>query len=137
MSKILILDDSIDLLETLQFILEKRKYLVKTLNIADHICEEIYSFDPDLLIMSVLLTDADGRNICKELKNNVETKHLFILLFSASHQLLVNYKNDGADDYLEKPFDLDIFETKVKSLLELALIRTRHTRISSMPLHVQ
>ena len=125
MSRILILDNSTDLLEVLEYFLIKKKYVVKTLNKADQLYEQISLFDPDVLIISVMLSGADGREICNALRKNIQTKHLCILLFSASNELLINYKTVGADDYLEKPFDLDMLEKKIESLLAWGPIRKK------------
>jgi DNA-binding response OmpR family regulator len=123
MNKILIVDNYADLLDCLKFFLEHKNYAVKTLDTADNIYAEVHDFDPDLLIMSLVLSRMDGREICKKLRENIATKYLCVLVFSASPELFGDYKSYGADDFLEKPFDLDTFEKKVKSLVDLALMR--------------
>ena len=123
--KILIVDNAADLLEPLKIFLEMKNYVVKTLTSADCIFQEIHEFDPDLLILDIFLEDEDGREVCKNLRKNVETRHLLILLFSAASTVLAEYKSYNADDYLEKPFDLNTLHEKIQSLLEWASIRMK------------
>jgi DNA-binding response OmpR family regulator len=118
MSKLLIVDDSVALLEVMKNILERNEYTVKTLNSATNIYKEISEFQPDLLILDIYLAGEDGREICREIRNNVETKHICILVFSASPKTLEDYKGYYADDFIEKPFDITRLEEKIKSVLD-------------------
>jgi DNA-binding response OmpR family regulator len=125
MSKILILDDSPDLLEVTKFIMEHSGYTAKTLSDADNIYDEVAEFKPDLLILDISLSGADGREICKELRKNAMTAHLGILVFSATPKALMDYNSFKADDYLEKPFEIKVFLEKIKSLIEWTTIRKK------------
>src|SRR5438874_2573126 len=107
MSKILIVDDSDDLLDVMKFFLQEKGYHVKTLNTAKDISSHIRTFSPDLLILDIFLSGEDGRNVCKELRAQQETRYLCILFFSATPKVLENYKEYGADGYIEKPFGLN------------------------------
>ncbi len=125
MKKLLIVDDSVDLLDVLKFFLKREGYHVKTLVCGNNICREIQEYKPDLLILDIFLENADGREICKSLRKNIETRHLGILVFSASPVTLSNYQSYYADDYLEKPFELGDFLKKVQSMLEWTAIRKK------------
>ena len=117
MSKLLIVDDSAALLEIMKNILERNEYKVKTLTNAKDIYNEIRVFQPDLLILDIFLAGNDGREICRELRKNVETKHICILVFSASPKTLEDYESYGADDFIEKPFNITNLVEKIKSVL--------------------
>ncbi len=117
MSKIVIVDDSQDLLDVLQFFLEQRGYKVETASSEQHLMSLIKSFSPDLIILDIYLRGEDGREICKKLRRQIETKYLCILMFSASVKKLANYKEYGADDYIEKPFGLNEVVDKIESTL--------------------
>ena len=118
MSKLLIVDDSAALLEVMKNILERNGYTVKTLNRAPEIYNEISEFKPDLLILDIYLAGEDGREICKEIRKNVETRQICILVFSASPKTLEDYKSYCADDFIEKPFDITKLVEKIKSVLD-------------------
>jgi CheY-like chemotaxis protein len=72
---------------------------------------------PDMIFLDVFLQGEDGREICKELRNNSETKYLCIILISGSPKDLELYKEFGADGYLEKPFGLPVLLDKIESTL--------------------
>lgn len=118
MSKIVIVDDSRDLLEVLKYFLEEKGYEVETATKQQDLIPLIKSFSPDVLILDIYLQAEDGRDICKELRKNEETKYLCILMFSASAKALANYKEYGADGYIEKPFGLNEIVNKIESTLE-------------------
>ena len=118
MSKIVIVDDSIDLLEVLKFFLEEKGHQVETATREHDLKALIRSFSPDLIILDIYLQEEDGREICKELRRQEETKYLCILMFSASSGALTNYREYGGDGYLEKPFSLDEVVEKIESTLE-------------------
>jgi DNA-binding response OmpR family regulator len=117
MTKLLIVDDSLDLLEALKIFLEKKGYCVHTL--ADHhqIFDEIKKVNPDLLLLDIFLSGEDGRDICKKLREHVEIKNMCIMMFSASPEALKNYKIYGADGYIEKPFNLSDLIKKIDAAL--------------------
>lgn len=118
MSKIVIVDDSNDLLEVLKFFLLEKGYEVEAVTGHDDLLNVISSFSPDLIILDIYLQGEDGRKICKELRKKEESKYLCILMFSASIKTLVNYKEYGADGYIEKPFGLNEIVTKIEATLK-------------------
>ena len=84
MSKLLIVDDSAALLEVMANILERNGYVVKTLNKAPGIYDAIKEFQPDMVILDIYLAGEDGREICKKLKRNTETKDMCVGFFCIS-----------------------------------------------------
>ena len=118
MSKIIIVDDSRDLLEVLKFFLEEKGYEVETVTREQDLIEIISSYSPDLIILDIYLQGEDGREICKELRRQQATRYLCILMFSASTKALINYKEYGADGYIEKPFGLNEIVEKIETTLE-------------------
>ena len=117
--KILILDDDKDILEILCLILMD-EYEIKPLNCGDRVFEEIKEFDPDLILMDVQLGDMDGMTICKDIKENILTSSIPVVLISATHDLEQSLELPGApNDYLAKPFDIDHLLSKVEKHLML------------------
>ena len=124
MSKLLILDFN-DQLAFLKYFLETKQYVVKILGNTLDIFSEIYSFNPDLLLLSAFPGGKDGRELCKQLRSRPETRHLGILIFSASAESLEDYKSYCADDFIQKPFNLNTLSDKIKSLLSWIPIRRK------------
>lgn len=118
MSKLLIVDDSSDLLEAMQFFLEKKGYTVKTVSNSHNVFKEVMEYHPDLVVIDVYMHGKDTREVCKELRKHVETKYLCILLFSSSPKALENHIENGADGCLEKPFGLNHLVEKIESILQ-------------------
>lgn len=118
--RILILDDDKDILEILTFILTDSGYETKSLNHGNSVFEEILAFEPDLLLMDIMLGDKDGRVICKSLKENILTSTLPIILISATHDLERSLHQPGApNDYLAKPFNIDVLLSKLEKNLSV------------------
>ena len=117
MKKLLIIDDSRDLLNAMNIFLEAKGYIVKTDTSCMDIINIVKEFDPDLVMLDVFLSSEDGREICKNMRSYSETKHLCIILLSGSVSALSNYQDYGADDYIEKPFDINDLLKKIESVL--------------------
>ncbi len=117
--KVLIVDDEADIVETIKFTLE-----------LDNIeCIEAYDGEialakaktekPDLIILDVMLPKIHGFKIARLLKFDLEYKHIPIIMLTARAQgsdIRVG-KNVGADEYVTKPFNLDILVALVKKHL--------------------
>lgn len=117
--KILVLDDDNDILEILSYFLVESGYEIKTLNCGDTVFDDIKSFQPDLILMDVMLAGLDGRTICKDIKDNHLTSFLPVILISGTHDLAKSLQLPGApNDFVAKPFDLDYLLAKIEKQLE-------------------
>ena len=117
MSKLLIIDDSADLLDVLQLVLQHMGHSTETLIKATDIFEVVTRSQPNMMIIDIHLPWMDGREMCRQLKTNEATKHIPILLFSATPKDLTDYKKYYVDDFIEKPFDLRVLAEKIRNLL--------------------
>jgi len=116
--KILVLDDDNDILEILTLLLEETGYEVKTLNCGDNVFDDIKEFQPDLILMDVMLAGMDGRSICKDIKDNHLTSFLPVILVSGTHDLAKSLHLPGApNDFVAKPFDIDFLLSKIEKQL--------------------
>jgi len=68
---------------------------------------------PDLLLLDIRLSGADGRVICRQLKSQEQTRHLPIILISAMPQPVGIARETGAEAFLAKPFAMQEFLTLV------------------------
>jgi DNA-binding response OmpR family regulator len=113
--KILILDDDADILEIISLLLVDNGYEVRTLSCGDTVFEDIKDFQPDLILMDVMLADMDGRAICKNIKENHLTYFLPVILISGTHDLAESLHLPGApNDFVAKPFDIDYLLAKIE-----------------------
>ncbi|MCC8423493.1 PleD family two-component system response regulator [Mucilaginibacter sp. UR6-11] len=114
MKRILVLDDDKDNLEILSFILTEFGYEVQTRICGDTVFEDIKAYQPDLILMDVMLAGLDGRAICREIKENEATRSLPVILISGTHDLAKSLNMPGApNDYIAKPYDIDYLLTRV------------------------
>jgi CheY-like chemotaxis protein len=110
--KILIADDDPSIVDSLKMMLELEGYDVRTTTNG----ETIYKMEkeyPDLLILDIWMSGQDGREICKYLKNEPHTKHIPIIMISASKDVKKSAKDSGADDFIEKPFEQEELLKKI------------------------
>jgi len=117
--KILVVDDDVDILDALRFLLEDRGYEVKTTEKGEY-AENLRDTNgglPHLIILDVLLSGKDGRTICKKLKSKVETKHIPIIMISAHPGAEKSVKECGADAFVPKPFDIKYLMNKIETNL--------------------
>lgn len=136
MANILLVDDSRDILEVMQDILEMEGHKVRGVIGKAQLLSELNSYAPDIIILDILLIGDDGRDICKALKTNEATKHIPVLLMSATPGLLQDHEKYGAEDTIAKPFHLaDIINKVSKTIKILPLIFINFHRVSDNIIH--
>ncbi len=107
MNKILVVDDDTDILMLMEMTLSMYNYAVKALSRWEEIYESIGQFDPDLIILDVSLGGADGRDICKKIKQTGQMQHIPVILFSANADMGSQVNECGAQAFIAKPYTLD------------------------------
>jgi len=121
-SKILVIDDDIAILELLKVNLDLLGHEVIT-------CPEgVKGFAlaqqeiPDLMILDVMMPEVDGFTVAQRVRNNPTTKEIPILMLTALGMLQDKVKgfDSGVDDYLIKPFELEELKVRVRALLRRA-----------------
>jgi CheY-like chemotaxis protein len=82
--------------------------------------ETAYAEKPSLIILDIMMPKMDGYEVCRRVKSNPETKHIPVLLLSARGPLQDNDAAlaSGADDYMAKPYEMDVLEARVRGLLD-------------------
>ena len=105
--KILIVDDEPDILEFLQVILEEEGYVVLITEKGEFLEKLCNEGLPDLILLDMLLSGKDGREIVKQLKHQEDTKHIPVIMLSAHPTARQTALEAGADDFIAKPFDID------------------------------
>ncbi|HUZ59565.1 MAG TPA: response regulator, partial [Hanamia sp.] len=85
MARILVIDDDKAVLEVVETILVKEGYDVEIISDWRVVFTKIKEYKPDLVILDIFISGADGRVICKELKKSKTTLKIPVILFSASN----------------------------------------------------
>lgn len=86
---------------------------------------------PDVIITDILMPDSDGYELCRKIKKDERTSHIPLLLLTALHskEHEIEGLECGADDYITKPFDISILQTKVENMLQVRrCLKEKYTR---------
>lgn len=111
--KILVVDDEPDILEFLQVILQEEGYTVLVSQKAEYL-EQLHNGGlPNLILLDVLLSGKDGREIVKYLKQQEETKYIPVIMFSAHPGAEQTAREAGAEEFVAKPFEIDDLLKKI------------------------
>ena len=105
-----------------------RNYLTATFSVEYNVVSTISAEDalrflenhyPDIIISDVMMPGIQGDELCSMIKNNPDTAGIPVILLTAktTHDAIVNGIEKGADDYIAKPFSLDILKSKVRGML--------------------
>ncbi len=114
---ILIIDDNEDIVMMLKAMLSLKGYQVEVRTNPIGLKEHLKSLTPDLILMDMLLSGADGREICEELKADSSFSAIPILMISAHPSAKEDCLAAGTDHFLAKPFEMkDLFAMVQKAL---------------------
>lgn len=104
---VLVVDDDPGIRDVISMILDMEGYVVHTVSNGAGVPANVAVHHPDLILLDVMLGDSDGRDICRTLKTDPLTRHLPVVIVSASHgRETLDEKQCGADEYIAKPFDM-------------------------------
>jgi len=110
--KILVVDDDEGILQGFQAMLESFGYDAAICSNADCLFSFVSKHYPDLILLDVLLSGEDGRDLCKRLKAEEKTRHIPVVMMSAAPEMETSVKEACADGFLKKPFEMDeVLET--------------------------
>jgi two-component system, OmpR family, alkaline phosphatase synthesis response regulator PhoP len=103
--KVLLVDDEADILELLQYNLEKEGYQVRTALNGKKGVEEARSFSPDLVLLDIMMPEQDGVETCRQLRELPEMQNAYIIFLTARAEEYSEIAafEVGADDYIIKP----------------------------------
>ena len=109
----MVVDDDNELLESIKTSLENKKYKVLALSEGEKVITSANRFKPDLILLDVYLGKTYGVNICHELKQIPETKHIPIVLLSGYSKSDVLEKCP-ANGLIQKPFTVNDLSEIIK-----------------------
>lgn len=119
LSKIIVIDDEEDILELIQYNLEKERATVQTFTSGREALKAIQKSAPDVVICDWMMDDIDGLDLCRVMKRDpLLAKIPFVMLTARSDEIdAVTALELGADEYLTKPIRMRELITRIKKIL--------------------
>ena len=131
MAKIIVVDDSADLLLLISIIIKMAGHESISLTSPVELMQKLDEYRPDLIIIDVNLGYYNGKEVCKNIKAIPMGKNIPVLLTSASAESMADFRDFDADDILEKPFELSVITTKIFALLNKVKVNSQCPIVNS------
>lgn len=119
MALIYIVEDDPSIQEIEKMALKNSNHMVQAFDRASTFYEKIAETVPDMVLLDVMLPDEDGYKIVRRLRNDSRTRRIPVIMITAktSEMDMVKGLDDGADDYIKKPFSVMELLSRVRALL--------------------
>jgi len=117
---ILVVEDSAGMREYIRSALEPEYIVAEAKNGREGI-RKAGEIGPDMVISDIMMPEADGYELCRTLKKDINTSHIPVVLLTAkaAEEDIIDGLETGADDYITKPFNTRILLSRVKNLINL------------------
>ncbi|KAA3626370.1 MAG: response regulator [Proteobacteria bacterium] len=118
--EILVVDDEPNIVLSLEFLMKKEGYGVRTASNGEEAMQIIRESKPDLVLLDVMMPRMDGYEVCQTVRSDPQLNDMLILMLTAKGREVEREKGLalGADDYVTKPFATRDLVEKVRLLLE-------------------
>lgn len=116
MHTILLVEDDLEIREELQILLQNRGYEVKSISDFQEVEKQILTIAPDLILLDINLPNKNGYEICRKVRMQSKVPIIFVTSRNSSLDEL-NGLMLGADDYVEKPYDIPILLARIQGVL--------------------
>ena len=121
-TRILLVEDERDLLELLQYNLDREGYQVSTATTGEEALRLVRADPPDLMLLDLMLPAMDGLEVCRTLKSRAHTAQVPVIMLTAKGEEsdIVKGLEMGADDYITKPFSPRVLMARIQAVLRRA-----------------
>jgi len=118
-TKILVVDDEPNIVQTLQDRLEMNEYIVVTASNGKEGLNVALKESPDIILLDVIMPIMDGHEMLEALRRHPEGKDIAVIVLTARNQIndIARANVCGIDDYIVKPFDLSKLPEKIEGVL--------------------
>ncbi len=134
MSKILIVDDDVDLAELVKVKLAKEGHQAFTIYTGQNAFEYAKQIKPNICLLDIMLPGVTGYQICRKIRKDPELYKIAVLMLTAlgEEPEIIHGMEQGADDYLVKPFKLERLMDKIASLNTLLNSLNQRHRVTNL-----
>lgn len=116
--RILVVDDEQDIVELLEYNLKKEGYDVRTALDGRKAVDIAVKFDPDLILLDIMMPNQDGVETCRQIRENPELNHAYVIFLTARSEEYSEIAafDVGADDYITKPIKPRALMSRISAL---------------------
>ena len=120
MHRVLVVDDESDVTELLQYRLEQEGYRVATLNNPLGFVAKVLEFEPDLMLLDIMMPELSGIQLCRIVRADPSMKDIPVIFLSARGEVEDRIKGleAGAEDYVSKPFNTNELLLRISKMLK-------------------
>ena len=121
-SKILIADDNQQNCELLEVYLSDEKYEIVVASDGEETLRKVAEFDPDLILLDIMMPKLSGYEVCQQLKQQKETRDIPILMVTTRsvREDILAAVEAGVNNYILKPFTPPVLKEKIDQVLSVA-----------------
>jgi len=118
--KILVVDDEINIVVSLEFLINQAGYDLCTANNGEQALVEVDRFEPDLILLDVMMPRVSGFEVCRRIRANPDWQHIKVIMLTAKGREVEMTKglDLGADAYIIKPFSTKELMADIRKHLE-------------------
>jgi len=118
MRRLLVIDDDPDVRTIISTFFKKNGFDVAIASNREEAWNKVNQFAPQVILLDVLLSGSDGREFCRQIKADEQTRHIRVIMFSAHPSAAEQISDYGADDFFTKPVPLQTLWQRVLDHIE-------------------
>jgi len=127
MPKILVVDDERPIAEIIKYNLQKEGYEVNTAYDGEEAIKMVHKTNPELIILDIMLPKKNGFDVLKEIRMEFVMPVIMLTARGEEYDELYGL-NKGADDYISKPFSLQLLNARIETVIKRSRYNRTNTR---------
>jgi two-component system, OmpR family, alkaline phosphatase synthesis response regulator PhoP len=129
-ARVLVVEDDASISELVCYHLKKEGFQAHPVLRGDMLMAAVVQFDPDLIILDLMLPGVDGLELCRRLKQGVSLRHIPVIMVTAkgTEADIVAGLQLGADDYIPKPFSPKVLLARIRAVMR----RSGRTEVAAL-----
>lgn len=133
--RILVVDDEPPIREILKFQLENSGFQVRCAEDGEEGLQMVSEDPPDLVLLDLMIPHMDGYEVCRRIKGDYGTRHIPVIILTARGELDEKLKGleNGANDYVTKPFSMPELLMRVKNVLNWSQSQREANPLTGLP----
>lgn len=134
MQTILMIEDNLDIMKINSMALKNKYHILEATTLEDG-KQLLFKENPDLLILDIMLPDGNGLDFCQEVRKTTDIPILMVTALGEDKDVVAGLTL-GCDDYIGKPYDLEVLVARVEALLRRSRSNSGGEKIQLGPLSI-